>query len=188
MRRRTARVGWTVFAPLVFTAAGAFGGPVEDYEEGRDAYLKDDVIRAMGLLEASASEGYTPAQVLLAQILDKAEEDARALDLYSEAAAKGSAEAELGLGGMYAAGEGVERDYAQALLWIRRSAEQEYGPAMVLLAEAYQKGKLGLEVDPDEARRWLEKAAASGYEPAQQRLTASGGDEQGRAQTGAQGD
>jgi len=167
-------VGWIAFVLLVLAAAGVSAGPQEDYEKGSDAYLKGDVVHAMGLLEASAAEDYAPAQVLLAEILDKAEEDERALELYTAAAANGSAEAELGLGGMYASGEGVERDYDQARMWITRSAEQGHGPAMVLLAVAYQKGGLGLEADPDKAQEWLEKAAASGYEPARQRLDPDG--------------
>jgi len=185
VRKEITAVAWIVFVLLVLAAAGVSAGPEEDYEKGRDAYLKDDVVRAMGLLEASAAEGYTPAQVLLAEILDKAEEDGRAFELYTAAAANGSAAAELGLGGMYASGEGVERDYDEARMWITRSAEQGHGPAMVLLAVAYQQGKLGLEVDPDKAKEWLEKAAASGYEPARQRLDPDG---EGAARAGSDGE
>jgi TPR repeat protein len=142
----------------------------EYYQEGLSAYQRDDVVAAMALLEKAVAMDDTRAQVLLAGILDKAEEDARAVELYQLAADKGDPEGELGLGSMYAAGEGVERDYAAALYWIERAAEQGLGPAIVLLADAYSQGQLGLEKDQERAIVWLKKGSASGYEPARQSL------------------
>ena len=37
--------------------------------------------------------------------------------------------AQFNLGSMYAAGQGVPQDYARALKWSRKAAEQSYGVA-----------------------------------------------------------
>ena len=168
MGRRAAVISAAI---LVLCAPGpgvlaAEGSAKEQYEEGLAAYQRQDVLAAMQALEPAAARDYTPALVLLAHILDKANEDARAVDLYRRAAEKGDPEGELGLGGMYAAGEGVERDTDQARYWIERAARQGHGPAIVVLANAFAMGQLGLERDVARAREWLERGIESGYDPA----------------------
>ncbi|MBW2390624.1 MAG: sel1 repeat family protein [Deltaproteobacteria bacterium] len=144
----------------------------EQYEEALAAFKSSDVVRAMTLLEPIVALDHTAAIVLLASILDKSGEDTRAVELYLKAAEQGSPEAELELGAMFSAGDGVERDHAKALHWIERAAEHGHGPAIVSLAEAYEKGKLSLEPDLEVAISWLERGAAAGYEPAQTALDA----------------
>ena len=155
-----------VAALIVAAGSTAHATPEEDYAKGLELYKQSDVIAAMGWLEKAATAGNPDAQVLLAQILDGSNDNARALDLYRKAAEQGSAAGELGLGGMYAAGEGIERDPEQALHWIRMAAEKDHGPAIVALADAYRLGSLGLEPDPARAREWLARGVEAGYEPA----------------------
>jgi len=160
------RVTWLALIAMALGSAVANASPEEDYELGLAAYDNDDVVAALRPLERAAAEDYAPALVLLANILDKADEDARAIELYRRGAELGSAEAELGLGGMYAAGEGVERDPAEAVRWIERAANQNHGPAIVVLADSYAAGKLDLERSEERAIEWLERGVEIDYEPA----------------------
>jgi TPR repeat protein len=144
--------------------------PEEDYRVGFEAFNRDDLMGAMEALGRSAEAGYAPAQVLLAYILDKANEDQAAMDLYRKAVEQGSPAGEYGLGTMYAAGEGVERDSETALAYFTSAAEKGHPPAMEVLAGAYLNGGLGLEPDRSMAIHWLERAAEAGYAPAQAQL------------------
>jgi len=58
------------------------------------------------------------------------------------------------------------RDYAQALTWYRKSAEQGFAPAEVGLASLYQRG-LGVPKDLAQAQQWYRKAAEQGLPRAQ---------------------
>ncbi len=74
---------------------------------------------------------------------------------------------------MYAAGEGVKRDPAEARKWIARAAEKGHATAINALAEAYIKGGLGVEDtqrNSAEALRWVRRSADSGYVPAMEQL------------------
>ena len=155
---------------LTAVMQSAAADPQSDYEKGRKAYYAEDLINAMQLLESAANQGHGDAQVLLGYILDKAEQNEQALALYRMAAEQGHPAGELGLGNMYAAGEGVEQSNEQALQWIRRAVEQGHTPAITHLAELYERGGLGLEPDPEEAKRLWQKAAALGDEEAKARL------------------
>jgi TonB family protein len=63
------------------------------------------------------------------------------------------------LGSLYEMGLGAPRDYAQAALWFRKSADQGYGLAQNNLAELYDRG-LGVARDPAEAAKWRQKAVS----------------------------
>ena len=141
-------------------------GPQEDYQRGYDAYRADDVVTAMQYLEKAADQGHGDARVLLAYILDKAEENARAIELYRQAAEQGNPAGQLGLGQMYASGEGVQRSHETALEWIQRAVDKGYVPAIVHLAEIYEKGALGLPVDEQKSLMLWKKAATLGNEQA----------------------
>ena len=54
----------------------------------------------------------------------------------------------------------------QALVWANRSAEQQYGPGQLLLAQLYQQG-LGTAVDQQKALTLIEDAAGRGVAAAQ---------------------
>jgi len=144
--------------------------PQEDYQKGYAAYLADDLMMAMQYLEKAANQGHGDAQALLAYILDKAEENERALELYRLAAAQGNPAGQFGLGQMYASGEGVKQSNETALEWIRKAADNGYVPAIMQLAESYDKAALGLEIDQQKSLMYLRKAASLGNAQARQKL------------------
>ncbi len=74
---------------------------------------------------------------------------------------------ELGL--MYYFGRGVSQDYAKALVWFRRAAEQEYDHAQYMLGEMYYFGK-GVPEDDAEAVAWYLRAAEQGHPRGQYQL------------------
>ena len=84
----------------------------------------------------------------------------------------GHFQAQFFLGVMYSTGNGVPRNYAEAVKWFRKSAENSgYGPAQAALGAMYFEGK-GVPQDYVEAVKWYRKAAEDGYAPAQSALGA----------------
>ncbi len=81
-------------------------------------------------------------------------------------AAAGNVEAQDELGSMYAYGEGVASDYAEAVKWFHKAAEQGYARAQFNLGLMYRKGR-GVGEDDAEAVKWYRKAAEEGDEKAQ---------------------
>ena len=67
-------------------------------------------------------------------------------------------EAQFNLGVMYHIGEGVPRDYVQAMQWYRLAAEQEHIGAQYNLGLMYAKGQ-GVSQDHVEAANWYRRAA-----------------------------
>jgi len=162
---------WIRVAAFMLPMA-AMAGPAEDYDRGLKAYQEEDLITALTLLRRSAEDGHTPAQVLLAYILDKSEDNEQAFDLYSQAAEKGDPEGQSGLADMYSAGEGVERDLEKAVYWYSRAAESGSLRAIRILAAAFLDGGLGLEPNREKAIEWLNRGAALGDPAAQTKLRA----------------
>lgn len=62
---------------------------------------------------------------------------------------------------MYRKGEGVPQDYAEAVKWFRRAAEQGNVAAQVNLSFMYEKG-YGVPQDFVQAHMWRNLAAAQG--------------------------
>jgi TPR repeat protein len=153
MRARSISIGAVM---MVVTLAWA--GPVEDTERAEQSLRNGDLITAITLLRKAVDLGHAPAQARLADLLDVAEQDAQAVELYRQAAQQGNAAGEFGLGRMLAQGEGVERDVKQGLSWIQRAADKDHAPAIEWLARAYRAGDLGLSRDPQQAARLEERA------------------------------
>jgi uncharacterized protein len=80
-------------------------------------------------------------------------------------AERGDPAAQHMLGKRYYVGDGVPRDYAQAVVWFRKAAEHGLPDAQVDLGLMYG---MGLGVAPDESQllAWCERAAAQGHVPA----------------------
>lgn len=74
------------------------------------------------------------------------------------AAEQGVVAAQYNLGQMYRNGQGVRKDYAEAVKWYRKAAEQKYGAAQHNLGGMYSYG-LGVRQDYVEAVKWYRKAA-----------------------------
>lgn len=84
-------------------------------------------------------------------------------------AEQGDAEAEYDLSHMYYYGQGVPRDYAEAVRWGRKAADQGYAKAEYGLGYMYYHGQ-GVPQDYGEAFRWWRKAADQGNAYAQREL------------------
>jgi hypothetical protein len=70
---------------------------------------------------------------------------------------------------MYANGQGVTKDEAEAVNWWRKSAEQGNADAQFNLGLSYDNG-LGVTKDEAEAVKWYRKAAEQGNANAQSNL------------------
>ncbi len=141
-----------------------------DGDLGIAEYRKGNLIEAMQLLEKSATEGYLPAQTTLAFILDSAERDAEAVHWYQQAAEGQDAVGLFGLAGMYAKGEGTDKDPRKAGQLMLQAAQLKHVEAMRVYAHALEHGQLGLTASPQSAAKWYLKAAEFGDETSMQRL------------------
>ncbi len=84
-------------------------------------------------------------------------------------AEQGDAEVQFRLGFMYAKGQGVARDYSQAVEWFRKAAEQGLTKAQYNLGVMYHGGQ-GVAQDDVQAVKWWRKAAEQGDAEAQYNL------------------
>lgn len=143
---------------------------VEIGEKGIQAFIKGDLIQAMDLLNQSAQNGYAPAQSMLAYILDKAEDDERAFELFKKAAEQNDAAGQYGLAGMYAKGEGTQKDPQLAGEWMQKAAMQRYTLAMRAYAIALEKGEMGFDRDINQAVHWYNQCNEAGDSECKRRL------------------
>jgi len=90
---------------------------------------------------------------------------------FFRAAEQGYADAQFNLGLMYANGEGVEQDMAQAVELFKKAAEKGHVDAQNNLGAMYFTGE-GVGRDEKKAIEWFEKAAAQGNADAQANLDA----------------
>jgi hypothetical protein len=61
---------------------------------------------------------------------------------------------------MYAEGQGVPQDLTQAVIWLRRAAEQGIAPAQNTLGGLYYYGGRGVPQDYTEAYFWFDVAVS----------------------------
>ena len=94
---------------------------------------------------------------------------ATALREWQPLAKQGQAVAQYNLGLLYANGQGVPKDDAQARQWYEKSANQEHADAQVNLGSLYDYGRGGPQ-DFKMAVRWYSRSANQGNELAQRRL------------------
>ena len=159
-----------IFCSLVIASSLALADAKIDGDKGIVEYRKGNLIESMLLLEKSAGKGYAPAQVTLAYILDKSEQDTQALHWYQQAANNNYPAGLFGLGNMYAKGEGTEKDTQKAGQLIRQSALLDHVPAMRAYAYALEYGQLNFNRDNSSAVEWYLKAASSGDKVSMRRL------------------
>ena len=119
-------------------------------------------------LQARADESGPEAQNNLGAMLSNRNLQAAAAISYLKAAEGGNSMAQNNLAIMYAAGEGVDRDQAQATKWFARSAAQGDAAAQFHLGDRCFRASLKLpKLEADEALieafKWLHLASASGY-------------------------
>ena len=78
-------------------------------------------------------------------------------------AKQGDASAQYNVGVMYDKGQGTKQDYASAMSWYRRAAEQGHVLAQVAVGAKYFDGTLGVAQDYKEALEWFLRAAKQGH-------------------------
>ena len=145
-----------LFALLCVT--GAVAESIEDdVAKAEKAFDQSDIVTAIAHYRKAAEAGHVPAQNRLAYLLNISEENEEALKWYKKAAAAGDAEAEFYLAGMYVEGDGTAKDPAEALRLFNASANRGYAPAVRVMAAAYEQGEMGLRVDYEAVREWLNK-------------------------------
>ena len=159
-----------IFCSLVVASSLALSDAKTDGDKGIAEYRKGNLIESMLLLEKSAGKGYAPAQVTLAYILDKSEQDTQALHWYQQAANNNYPAGLFGLGNMYATGEGTEKDPQKAGQLIKQSALLDHVPAMRAYAYALEYGLLNFNQNSSSALEWYLKAASSGDKVSMRRL------------------
>ena len=88
------------------------------------------------------------------------------INSYRKAAKLGNASAQYNLGNCYYNGEGVDKDYKQAVFWYTKAAEQGNAFAQNNLGNCYYNGE-GVDKDYKQAVCWYTKAAKLGNASAQ---------------------
>ena len=89
--------------------------------------------------------------------------------LHKQAAERGYAKAQNGLGWYYQNGIGTEKNEREAFVWYQKAAEQGHASAQNNLAHFYANG-IGTEKNEREAVVWYQKAAEQGHVIAQTNL------------------
>ena len=133
--------------------------PEDWMEKAEQAFTRGGVNDAFAYFRKAAETGYIPAQNRLAYLLDHAEQNAEALKWFQASADQGDAEGESGLARMYATADGVDQNNSEAVRLYTSAAGKDYLPAIRIMVTAYEKGDMGLRVDYDIARQWLERGA-----------------------------
>ena len=132
----------------------------------------------------AAEQGHADAQYSLARMHSLYDDDRRAVFWYREAAQqghmgaqfglveaaeRGAATAQLGLGDMYAEGWAIPADDREAAFWYHEAAKQGDSEAQLKLGDMYANGE-GVAADRQEAVFWYCEAAEQGDAYAQFRL------------------
>ena len=156
---------------LLLTLAAPASG--QDFEEGRDAYMRGDYATALLEFKPLAEQGDAEAQNNLGLMYSTGkgvpQDYANAMKWYRKAAEQGHTEAIWHVGNAYYWGFGRPIDYREALKWWRRGAEKGYSPSQRDLGHMYEKGR-GVLQDYAEAVKWYRKAANQGDAAAQHSL------------------
>lgn len=111
----------------------------------------------------AAEKGYSPAMFLIGssylkgnKALGLDRDVAKGFSYVKKAADAGLKEAQCRLGDCYYEGEGVEKNYKQAVYWFRLAAEQGDYTAQYGLGKCYTHGR-GVEKDLKQAKYWFGK-------------------------------
>ena len=137
----------------------------EDYFIGRNGKSKD-YAKAIEWYNKAADKGNADAMIRLAECYEEgygvAKNERKGVEYEKNAAALGNAKAQYWLGNTYCIAYGGEtRNYAEALKWYLKSAEQGYAGGQNGLGNMYRNGD-GVEKDYTEAVKWYRMAAEQG--------------------------
>jgi TPR repeat protein len=88
-------------------------------------------------------------------------EEIKSFEKIKSQAENGNMVSQYWLGLKYFTGSGTTKDYVQAVVWYRKSAEAGFSTALDTLGECYEYG-YGVEKNPAEAFKWYRMAAEKG--------------------------
>lgn len=150
---------------LYGTGHGTEYGTAPDYDEALRWYRK---AAEQGLSRAEYNVGYYYQKGFSVK-----QDYAEAMTWFRKAADKGYGKAEFAIGTMYDFGNGVPRDDVEALRWYRKGADHGSAEAAYNIGMFYAEGRGELSRNSDEARVWVERAAAGGVPQAKEWLRAT---------------
>jgi TPR repeat protein len=133
------------------------------YQASEQGISKNLDAAATEWLELAADRGHKAAK----QALE--ERNSKHNSGKGQAVANTDAQAAFDKGMQYLKGEGVSRDYHQAVKWFIQAAEQGHADAQYNLGELYNKGH-GIKRDKKTAKKWYQAAAKQGHIKAKYRL------------------
>jgi len=138
-------------------------------------FLADqDPAAAAKLWETAAEAGDVMAMYLLAlSLLDGLGIEAdpqRALELLAAAADAGFVDAMVVSGDHYRVGDRIAQDFAQAVRWYKRSAQEGHMESQYFLAMLLTGGYEGVPADIEMGMHWLQESAKRGWADAQTNL------------------
>jgi TPR repeat protein len=123
----------------------------------------------LGMIALAAALLLQPSRPALAQYSSQASAKQKVIADLKEMAAAGDVKSQVQLGLAYLTGDGVGKDDAEAVKWLRKGADQDNPIAERYLAEMYFKGR-GVPADNAEAAKWLRLAAEQGDAQSQHNL------------------
>ncbi|HDP24013.1 MAG TPA: sel1 repeat family protein [Deltaproteobacteria bacterium] len=91
------------------------------------------------------------------------------IDEYLHKASTGDVDAQYNLGILYYHGEGIPKNYEEALKWFLLAAEQDDADAQYNLGFMFGRGE-GVPKDRDKSMTWFKRAAQQGHESAKEVL------------------
>lgn len=151
-------VAWMALSGAVYAQGTDFTQAVQ---LGKQVYEGNPA--ALVQLKASAKAGSVAAESVLGSLYQAgssavSKDSAEAFKWFKKAAEQGDAEAQFGLGVMFANGNGTPQDYAMAARWFIKAAEQGNTAPNFYLGLLYENG-LGVTKNYAEAVKWYTKAA-----------------------------
>jgi hypothetical protein len=132
----------------------ALADAVGEVALAEQALDEQDLHEAAIHFRKAAEMNYLPAQTSLGELLHTSQDYDEAFGWFLMSAYQGDAAGAYDLGQMYANGEGVEKNLAKAVYWIKFAAEKNYLAAAETLTAAYRTGDLGLKKDPEQVKKW----------------------------------
>ncbi len=114
------------------------------------------------LLEQAAREPSPPSDFKIMNTKEIAEENGKRGGACGDSCDPGSMVA---IGQLYLAGDGLKKDYGEAMSWFRRAAEGRNSLGMWKVGILYENG-WGVHADRNEAKSWYTKAADAGEDRA----------------------
>ena len=87
----------------------------------------------------------------------------KAIPLFYQAADAGDIDSIITMGELFRNGEGVDKNFKEALRYFQRAANEGYAEAMNSIALIYDQGGYGVAQDEQVAFQWFKKSAEAGY-------------------------